>query len=114
MTDHDALAADLSAFGVRLAAAGYGWEAIITREGPTGEETVAHLTTANPDAAGVRVIGDAGLRDRLRMAVGPVIGDHIGGDYPEVPMTVLYRFQSALVDAVLAALTGDTPESDHG
>ncbi len=39
----------LRAFGERLAADGYGWEAIITREGPSGEETVAHLTTSNPD-----------------------------------------------------------------
>ncbi len=39
----------LRAFGERLAADGYGWEAIITREGPIGEVTVAHLTTSNPD-----------------------------------------------------------------
>ena len=105
MTDHDALAALLDAMEKSVAD---------HEHDVAGRMVPCDLRATWNElrhAAGVRVTGDAGLRDRLLMAVGPVIGDHIGGDYPEVPMTVLYRFQSALVDAVLAALTGDTPEA---
>jgi hypothetical protein len=64
----------LRAFGERLAADGYGWEAIITRETPSGEQTVAHLTTANPDPAALaasqplRECGDAECRKYAALA----------------------------------------------
>jgi len=60
----------LEDFGKRLAEAGYGWEAIITREDPSGETMVAHLTTANPepewDVAGLDV-------ERLKTALAAVV-----------------------------------------
>lgn len=66
-----------------------------------GEDWPCEAATPTPDP----VLAD----DRIKDIVDPIIGEYIGGPYPQVPFLVLSEFSRVLVAALARALAESTP-----